>query len=374
MIIYGDKIFLYEKGFNNARIKIKNGKIADIDHAGPGDDVFDATGLYVLPGFIDIHSHGAVGVDFMDADVDGLLKIKRFMAENGVTAFLGATMTMPGDRIRQAINAARRASEIEAPGAEIIGIYMEGPFFCETYKGGQNKDYLKNPDVDWVIETLKQSNGFVKVVCVAPELEGAAELISTVSKSGVTVSAAHTNAGYDCFLSAFNNGLSNVTHLYNAMSPLAHRAPGVVGAAFDTDTTAEIICDGIHVHPAAVRTAVKAKGYDNMLLISDSMRAAGMSDGVYDLGGQRITVSAGEAYTASGNLAGSTSNVLDCFKNVLKWGMDLEGAVKMASENPAKVVCAENKGKIKVGADADFTVLDKDFNLVAAIIAGKIFK
>jgi len=372
MIIKGNKIYVYGKGFEKTSIKIGNGKILEINEDLQDNEVINADEMYVLPGFIDIHTHGAVSVDTMDADYEGLLNIKKYMAENGVTAFMPTTMSMALDDIEKAIINVKECSKA-SDGAEIIGIHMEGPSFCEKYKGAQNSKYLRNPKLEEIEGLIKAGEGLVKIISIAPELEGSKEFIEEVTKKyRITISVAHTNADYETVMGSFKWGISHATHLFNAMSAFTHRTPGTVGAILDSGICSEIICDGVHLHPATARIAIKTLGTYNVVLISDSMRATGMPDGVYDLGGQNITVKDNSARTENGNLAGSTTNVLSCFKNVIKWGIKIEDAVKMASQNPARQVKAENKGKISKGADADFTILDKDFNLVYTIVGGEI--
>lgn len=367
MIIKSDKVF-YKNKFIKANIEIKDGKIITLSARGEADK--DLSGKYVLPGFIDIHTHGSVGFDTMDASVNGLVTMKKYMAENGVTSFLPTTMTMGYDHIKDAIISAKKASEINE-GAQIAGVYLEGPYFCEKRKGGQNIKYLRNPDVSETEEWIKTGEGLVKVMSIAPELENSLEFISKMADK-ITLAMGHTDATYDEAKKAVEKGIAHATHLFNAMSAFTHREPGVVGAVLDLPVTSEIICDGIHIHPAAIRMAIKAKGAQNLAVISDSMRAAGMPDGEYDLGGQDITVLGGRALTKGGNLAGSTTNMLCEFKNLIEWGIPIEDVARMTSENPARIVKLHGKGKIQEGYDADFTVLDENFNLVHTIIGGKI--
>ncbi len=349
---------------------VENGKITGF--GGPGDgEVLDFGDNLVLPGFIDVHTHGAMGVDTMDATDEAMRVMKKHMADHGVTSFLPTTVTMPTEALCGAIRTAKKNAKGE--GAEILGMHLEGPYFSPKVAGAQNPAYLKNPDVKDIDEILDAVPGFVRIMSLAPELPGAGEAIAYLRKNGVVAAMGHTAADYETAMQAIACGVTEATHLYNCMTPLTHRAPGVVGAALEAPGVyAEIICDGVHVSAAAAKIAIRAKGSDKMILISDSMRAAGMPDGEYDLGGQKMTVSDGVARTENGNLAGSTSNVLDCFRNAVKWGIALPDAVHMASANPAASIGAAEKGNIRVGYDADLVVLTPGLELVATIVGGKI--
>ncbi len=356
---------------NHTVLTVENGKITGFGGPETGE-VLDFGEHMVLPGFIDVHTHGAVGVDTMDATDEAMQKMKKHMADHGVTAFLPTTVTMPMEALCAAIRVAKANAKGE--GAEILGVHLEGPYFSPKVAGAQNPAYLKIPDTADIDMILDAVPGFVRIMSLAPELEGAPEAVMHLTKRGVVAAMGHTAADYETAMTAISYGVTEATHLYNCMTPLAHRAPGVVGAALEAPSVyAEIICDGVHVSTAAAKIAIRAKGSEKVILISDSMRAAGMPDGEYDLGGQRMTVVGGVARTENGNLAGSTSNVLDCFRNVVKWGISLPDAVHMASTNPAASIGAESKGKIRVGADADLIVLNAQLELVATIIGGKIW-
>lgn len=363
MIIKGGRVYS-ESIFSLQNIETENGKIKK----GGGGEVLNAEGLFVLPGLIDIHTHGCMGCDTMDATENSMLAMKKHMKDHGVTAFLPTTVTVPAQNIKESVRVAKKTAK--GNGAEIIGVHLEGPYFSEKYKGAQNPNYLKAPSISEFEDIDSAAPGFVKIVSFAPELEGAKEFAEYIKGRGVTASVAHTNADYETVMSM--PGITHATHLYNAMTPLNHRAPGVVGAIFDSDLCAELICDGVHIHPAAARIAIKIKGARKICLISDSVSAAGMKDGEYELGGQKVVVQDGVARIGNGALAGGTSNVLECMKNVIKWGIPFVDAVKMASENPAAEAGAKTKGKIKEGFDADFTILDKDLNLIYTIVGGEV--
>ena len=351
---------------------VENGKITGFGKAESGE-ILDFGENLILPGFIDVHTHGAMGVDTMDATDEAMKAMKAHMASHGVTSFLPTTVTMPTEALCDAIRAAKRNAK--GQGAEILGVHLEGPYFSPKVAGAQNPAYLKNPSTEDIDVILDAEPGFVRIMSLAPELEGASAAIAHLRKRGVVAAMGHTAADYETAARAIACGVTEATHLFNCMTPLTHRAPGVVGAALEAPSVyAEIICDGVHVSAAAAKIAIRAKGSDKMILISDSMRAAGMPDGEYDLGGQKMTVSEGVARTENGNLAGSTSNVLDCFRNAVKWGISLPEAVHMASTNPAASIGASEKGNIRVGFDADFVVLNPQLELVATIIGGKVWK
>ncbi|MDD6308624.1 MAG: N-acetylglucosamine-6-phosphate deacetylase [Clostridia bacterium] len=366
MIIKG-KIF----GTNADCLTIQGDKIIDIGKEIDGE-VLDFGNMLVLPGFIDIHTHGAMGKDTMDGDDIAMQTIKKHMADHGVTSYCPTTVTMPAENICMSAKAAMRNRLGE--GAEILGMHLEGPFYAEAYKGAQNPAYLRLPDVSLMQEILEGSEHFIRIVSLAPELKGASDVIRFLAENGVVVSAGHSAADYDTVMNAINYGLSHITHLYNAQSGLNHRTPNVTGAALSSKkVTAELICDGLHVHPAAARIAIAAKGVDRIALISDSISAAGMPDGTYSLGGQRVTVKEGVATIDNGTIAGGISNVFDCFCNVVRWGISIEDAVRMASENPARIVGATRKGKIRVGYDADLIVVNDRLELVAVIVRGQVW-
>ena len=324
---------------------------------------------YVLPGLVDIHTHGAVGRDWSDGEPDGLQPLADHYAAHGVTSFLATTMTLSEPLLTRAVTALR--DHRPTGSAKCAGVHLEGPFVCYAKRGSQSPDHLHAPDIDMLQRLQDASGGLVKYITAAPELDGALDFIEAASKL-CTVSVGHTEADYETALRAFDRGASSVTHLFNAMPSLLHRDPGVIGAALTAGVSVELIADGIHVHPAAVLAAHKMFGR-KLCLISDSLRAAGMPDGRYTLGGQPIVVRDGRATLENGTLAGSTISVLDGLQNAVRFGIPLEDAVYAATAAPAdaaKLDC----GRIAVGKAADLTVLNPDLSLRAVYIDGKLMQ
>ena len=336
-------------------IVIADGKIEKI---GKTDEVgVDFGGAEVYPGLIDTHSHGCIGKDTMRGE---LQKMADYQLANGTTTWYPTTMTMSEEDIIAATSV-----DIDLPhGANIPGFHLEGPFINVKYKGAQNEKYVIAP----TLELVKKCKN-AKMITVAPEVEGA---IDFIKECGLVVALGHTDCDYDTARAAFDAGARSLTHTFNVMPPIHHRAPGPVPAGADDGRVfAQLICDGKHVHPAVVRMLVKLYGTDRVVLISDSVEATGLPDGNYTLGGQDIIVKDRTARTLGGNLAGSTSTLFECVKCAIEFGIPKADAVKMASETPAKMM-GLNKGKIEVGYDADFIIVDGDFNLIRAIARGEV--
>ena len=333
-------------------IGIEGGKIKEIGKTDKDGE--DAGGLKIYPALVDIHTHGCIGFDTMDKE-DHLREMAEFQLEHGICAFYPTTMTMAKEDIIRATS--RDVSFGE--GAEIPGFHMEGPFINPKYKGAQNADFIYKPDKEFVGKCKN-----IKMITIAPELPGSRDFIES---SDAVISLGHTDADYDTAMGAFRTGAKCLTHAFNAMPGIHHRAPGPLVAALDSDDVyVQLIADGKHIHPSVIRMYVKAIGEDRVILISDSMCATGLSDGEYTFGGQKIIVSDGTALTEDGHLAGSTSNLFECVKCAIGMGIKEESAVKMASENPARLM-GLNKGKIEVGYDADFILVDNNFNLVKTL-------
>lgn len=369
------KIFTEQHTFREGSIAIKDGLFAE-PAENPGK-IIDGQGCYAIPGLIDIHFHGCMGYDFCDGTQEALREIARYEASVGVTGMAPATMTLPAEQLEEILSnaAAFSADSGKNPGeAELLGVNMEGPFISKHKKGAQDDTYIIPSDVELFHRFQRAAEGLVKFIAVAPEVEGALAFVDRVKDEAV-VSLAHANADYDEALAAFQRGASHAVHLFNAMPPFGHREPGVVGAVADSHhVTAELICDGIHIHPSVVRAAFKILGENRIILISDSMRAAGMPDGTYTLGGQAVQVTRGRAVlVSSGALAGSASNLMECMKTSVKeMGIPLETAVACASENPAKRLGEYGRrGSITFGKKADLVLLDRDLNVKCVMKDGK---
>ncbi len=339
---------------NITDISVENGKIVAIGKTNK--DGRDFGGLKIYPGLIDIHNHGCIGYDTMEGHLE---EMADWQLKNGTTTWYPTTMTMSEEDIIAATNADINFGH----GSNIPGFHMEGPFINRKYKGAQNEAYIKVPSME-LFNKCKN----IKHVTIAPETEGSIEFIK---ECPAIVSIGHTDADFDTCIRAFEAGAKKLTHTYNVMPGIHHRSPGPIGAASEFDGVyAELISDGKHVHKAAVKMLVKIIGKERIILISDSMRATGLGDGEYSFGGQKITVKDGTALTETGNLAGSTSTLFECVKTAISFGIKEEDAVMMASENPAKLMNL-NKGKIEVGYDADFIIVDNEFNLKQSIARGE---
>ncbi len=333
-------------------LTVIDGKIAEIGKTNR--DGIDCHGHTLRAGLIDIHTHGCGGFDTMDSDLTALSELYR---KGGVTAFLPTTMTMPYEALMQVTETIPATD-----GATILGFHLEGPYLAEGAKGAQNSQYLREPDLAAFSRIPN-----VKMVTLAPELAGA---IPFIEGCDAIVCIGHTEADYDTCMDAARAGAKCLSHTCNAMPPFHHRAPGPIGAALDAALYAQVICDGIHIHPAMIRTLYRLFGKERMILISDSMRATGSPDGTYSFGGQEMRVEHGVARTLDGALAGSTSTLLDCVKAAISFGIPEEDAFHMASATPAALL-GVNKGLLCVGCDADFILLDQENNLVDTFIFSK---
>ena len=335
-------------------IAVEGGKIVGIGkYEGEG---VDFGGNKIYPGLIDTHSHGLFGMDTMDADYTEMAKL---YLKGGTTTWYPTTMTVSADAI---IKSTKANIKVEG-GANIPGFHLEGPFINAKYKGAQNEKYVINPTLD-----LLRRAELVKKITVAPESDGA---IDFIKKCPCVVSIGHTDTDYNTAKAAFEAGAKCLTHTFNCMPGMHHRNPGPIPAGAEAGAYAELICDGVHVHPAMVRLLVSMYGTDRIILISDSVRPCGLGDGIYELGGLETKVVDGKAYTMGGNLAGSTSMLIDCVRCAIKFGIAEEDAVKMATENPARLMGLDTKGKIEVGMDADFIIVDDEFGLVASVARGE---
>ncbi len=334
--------------------------------------IIDEKDSYIIPGLTDIHFHGAAGYNFSDGTSKGIGEIAKYEAANGVTQICPATVTLSEAALSKICIACD--SYDNKKGAVLVGINMEGPFINKDKKGAQNETYIRKPDIDMFQKLNKLSGNRVKLIDLAPEVDGAMEFIKKVKEYAI-VSIAHTTADYNTALMAFEHGASHVTHLFNAMPAFSHRAPGVIGAAADTkDCMVELIGDGIHVHPSVVRATFKIFGKDRIILISDSMMATGMGDGEYMLGGLKVTVKNKRATLQDGTLASSVFNLMDCLLSVVDMGIPFEDAIRTATVNPAKQIgIFEKYGSLEPGKIANFLVLNKDLSLKQVYLNGKRF-
>ncbi len=377
MIIKDANIFTQDNQFVKGSVVVENGRFVSIaeqpEHTGEVMEVIEAKGLYMIPGLVDIHFHGCMGADMCDGTKEALDVITQYEASVGVTSVCPATMTIPKDELSAVMkNAGAYAYH---GGAHLVGINMEGPFISPAKKGAQAAENIMHCDYEYFNQLQDAAGGLIKLVDIAPEEAGAMEFIDKV-KGTVVVSLAHTASDYDTAMEAIAHGASHATHLYNAMPPLNHRNPGVIGAVRDSDSChVELICDGVHIHPSVIRATFAMFGAQRMILISDSMRATGLDDGEYTLGGQPVTVKGNLATLHDGTIAGSATNLMDCMRFVVKHaGLPLETAVMCATANPAKEIgIFDEVGSIAVGKKADFVLLDQDLNLAGVYIDGKEF-
>jgi len=372
------RVYVEGKGIITTSVGVENGKITYI-----GEDKSKITepydykkGQVVLPGFIDEHIHGAAGSDTMDGTLDAIENIAKAVASEGTTSFLPTSMTQSKENILKAMKAVKEyMNKNSAVGAKVIGIHLEGPFISEKHVGAQPLEYVVKPNVDVFDEYYKESGNAIKIVSLAPEEEGANEFIHHLKSLGVVPSVGHSDAGFETISKARGWGLKSVTHTFNAQKGLHHREIGVVGSALILDDLySEAICDTIHLSVPAIKLLIKNKPHDKFILITDSMRAKHLSDGISELGGQEVIVKDGEARLRNGALAGSILKMNDAIKNlVLKCDVFFTDAVDFATINPAKNLgIFDTVGSIKEGKNADFAVLDGDFNVMTTIRDGEV--
>lgn len=335
---------------------------------GSSDDkIIDAKDMYVLPGLVDVHIHGAVGCDFCDGDFEKLSKIAAYLKSNGITSFCPTSMTLPEDQLKTIFQSIKKVPT-DAEYAHIAGINMEGPFISPAKKGAQKESYIQNPSINMFRRLDDACDGAIRLVTLAPELNGSDSFIEEFHDT-VSISLGHSAANYETASKAFALGANHVTHLFNAMPAFLHRDPGIIGAAADcAHAMAEIISDGIHIHPSAIRNAFQMFGEDRMILISDAMRATGMEDGEYELGGQPVFKKGRHATLADGTLAGSATNLFDCMRGAIQFGVPATAAIKAATINPARSIGMEQTiGTLAPGARADIILVNKDFELVKVL-------
>jgi len=356
MIIKGGKVFQEDGSFLEQAIYINDHRLVDKAEYQDDGEVIDAEGLLVLPGLVDIHSHGAAGEDFSDGNPEGLKKILQYEKRCGITSYCPTSMTFPKERLRQ-IFASIKGAQTE-DGATVVGINMEGPFLDPAKKGAHVEKWIAAPDVAFVRELNQDADGLVRLVTLAPNMDGAEEFIKEMHEE-VCISLGHTAADYDCASRAMKLGAHHVTHLYNAMQPFGHRAPGCM---------VELICDGYHIHPSAIRAAFRMFGPERVILISDSMRATGMENGTYELGGQEVTVKDRKAVLKDGTLAGSATNLYGCMCKAVEFGIPLEQAIMAATANPARSIgIFDRVGSIRIGKQADLLLVSENLELKRVI-------
>lgn len=389
MLIKNAYVYNEDSTFEEKDIYIKGHLITDqknYENPDADQEILDAKGLIAIPGLTDIHFHGCAGYDFCDGTSEALDVITKYQARNGVTTICPATMTLPEEMLSDICNNAaaypyqlKQGSEAfdNASNSILCGINLEGPFLSKKKRGAQDDTHMRRADLPLFERLEEQSGHLIKMVDIAPEEEGAMEFIDKV-KDRMVISLAHTAADYDTAIKAFEAGASHVTHLFNAMPPLHHREPSVIGAAFDSpNCTVELISDGIHLHPSIVRVAFQLFTDDRVILVSDSMMATGLPDGIYSLGGQEVKVNGKKAeLTKDGSIAGSVTNLFSCMRNaVLSMGIPLESAVKAAAVNPAKKIgIYDQVGSITPGKLANIILLDQDLQLKYVILNGRIIQ
>ena len=368
MIIRNADIYGADHHFHRGDLRISGGRVAACEATG---EEIDAEGLYALPGLLDLHFHGAMGHDLCDADAGGLQAITDFEARQGVLAICPATMTYPEEHLTKVLR--NVAAHRNGSGADVVGVNMEGPFLNPKKAGAQNPEYVIPADAGMFNRLQEAAGGLIRLVAVAPEVAGNMDFIRRLSSS-VRVSVAHTDTDYDTAVRAFESGAKQLTHTYNAMPQMAHRLPGPIPAGAECGVDAELIADGVHVHPAMVRLLFRLYGPEHVILISDSMRACGLPDGEYTLGGLPVTVRGKRAVLTEqpDTIAGSVTCLYDCMKEaVLRMGVPLEDAVRAAAENPARALgVSADYGSLKPGAYANVILADRELNIQAVYQKG----
>lgn len=367
-------VFMPDGTLKKQDILLQNGKIMALsdDFIQSEVEAVDAKDCIVAPGFVDIHIHGAAGADFSDGTADSIEKIAHYLLQQGVTAFLGTTMSLSEAALSAVMDtAAPLIGRTRSGKAVLWGINMEGPFIAAGKKGAQNGDHICNPDFAMFMRLYEKSGGSIKLLDIAPELPGSLEFIKEATKLS-RISLAHTNSDYEMAKNAFQSGASHVTHLYNAMPPIRHRDPGMIIAAIEDAEFVEIICDGKHVHPAIIRFTFQSFGKARVCIISDSMRACGLEDGEYELGGQNVYVKGDRATLMDGTLAGSTSSIAEGVRRAVQFGIPIEAALLAATYNPAKAAGLEHMlGSLRPGCRADVLLLDQQLNVKSVYLEGK---
>lgn len=371
---------VYQNGaFEEKTLRICEGKLTVLEPEASTADgkVVDVAGAKVVPGFLDVHTHGAVGVDVNGATVEDLGKISRFFAENGTTAWLASILTDTQEQTCQAISQCVAYQKSHAPGAQLLGIHLEGPFLASQYKGAMPEHLLKTGSRELVETYQKAAEGNVRYITVSPEVDGVLDMIPAMKELGIAVAMGHSGADYDTAMEAIDRGVAASTHTFNAMALLHQHRPAILGAALESDIYCEMICDGLHLHPGIVRLLWKTKGANRLVAITDSIMAAGLPDGNYHLGVNQVVVEKGDAKLASdGTRAGSTLTQDRALRNLLAFtGRSLEEIVPVLTENPARLLGVfDRKGSIADGKDADLVVLDENNQVTHVFVQGSQLK
>ncbi len=374
--IVNGKVFL-DGSFQEKTIGVEGGCIRilpkDADLEG-GAKVYDAEGKKVVPGFLDIHTHGAVGVDVNAATAEELGKIGHFMATQGTTSWLCSVLTDTKEQTLWCIDEFKKHKKLENDGADLLGIHLEGPFLAKEFKGAMPEHLLRDADVELLKEYQEAAEGNIRYLTVSPEIEGIVDAIPAVRDLGIVVAIGHSGADYDTSMKAIENGAASCTHIFNAMKLLHQHFPAIMGAAMESDIYCEAICDGRHLHPGVVRLLIKTKGLDRVVAITDSIMAAGLPDGNYKLGVNDVVVVDGDAKLASNGVrAGSTLTTGQALKNIMKFtGRSIEEVLQLLTVNPAKLIGVfDKKGSIADGKDADLVILDEENNVKDTFVRGK---
>ena len=360
--ILDDKVLLFDERI----IEITDLEEVEEDNI----ELINAENNYISPGFIDLHIHGAKGYDTMDGDEESLSTISNVISKKGVTSFLPTTMTMDQNSTHQSLDVIKEFMKKDVKGAKVLGAHLEGPFINQEYKGAQNDNYIQEPNYNFIKDYID----VVKMITLAPEVNNGYEFIDKVKDKDIVLSIGHSNAKYDEALTAIDKGISHATHMFNAMSSFHHRNPGVVGAVFNTDITCDLIADKIHVHPDNFDLLLDIKGQNKVNLITDSMRAGCMKNGIYELGGQKVTVENGSARLDDGTLAGSILTLNKAVRNFAEHSnLELIDVIKLATLNAASVLDIDDvKGSIKEGKDADITIFDDQLDVKTTIVEGEV--
>jgi N-acetylglucosamine-6-phosphate deacetylase len=374
LVLTGARVVTPDEDHASGWVAISEGRIDAVggiaDAPPPAAQALALDGRIVVPGFVDLHVHGGGGAQFTDGDPDACVRAARFHAAHGTTALLATTVTASPDALLAAV---RAIAEAMAGEPLIVGAHLEGPWLSHERRGAQDPAHLRPPDVAELAELVDAAAGNVRMVSLAPELPGAIATIEAAVAAGAVAALAHTDATYDQAIAAVEAGARHAVHTFNGMRPLHHREPGVIGAVLDrSEVTCEVIADGLHVHPAAIRLVARAKG-DGLVLVTDAIEAAGLGDGAYRLGGGVVEVRNGRAVTPEGSLAGSTLTMDAAVRNAHRWlGVDLAAAVALATRHPARVIGLEGrKGRLAPGHDADLVVLDEALRPVATMVGGR---